>query len=45
MVWPWQAFDLGVFWAIIAAGLIYLFVANIFHMLIDQLQKWGERAP
>jgi len=38
-MWPWQAFDWGVFWAIIAAGLIYLVIANIFNLVISELTK------
>jgi hypothetical protein len=37
MVWPWQEFNWGVFWAIIAAGLIYLTVANIFNFIVAKL--------
>jgi hypothetical protein len=44
-MWPWQAFDWGVFWAIIAAGAIYLIVANIFSLVIARLQEWGDKAP
>jgi hypothetical protein len=41
-MWPWQAFDWGVFWAIIAAGIIYLIIANIISLAIYELKKWGE---
>jgi ABC-type arginine transport system permease subunit len=44
-MWPWQAFDWGVFWAIIAAGVIYLVIANIFSLFIVWLQEWGEKVP
>jgi ABC-type arginine transport system permease subunit len=44
-MWPWQAFDWGVFWAIIAAGVIYLIISNIVSLLIAWLQEWGEKAP
>jgi hypothetical protein len=42
-MWPWQAFDWGVFWAILAAGAIYFIVANIINLLIARLQEWGAR--
>jgi hypothetical protein len=42
MVWPWQEFNWGVFWAIVAAGAIYLIVANIINLAVYQLKKWGE---
>jgi hypothetical protein len=41
-MWPWQSFDWGVFWAIIAAGVIYAIVMNIINLLIARLQKWGD---
>ena len=41
-MWPWQAFDWGVFWAVIAAGIIYLAVANLINLAIYELKKWGE---
>ena len=44
-MWPWQAFDWGVFWAIIAAGSIYLIIANLFSLAITLLKEWGEKAP
>jgi hypothetical protein len=44
-MWPWQAFDWGVFWAILAAGLIYAIVMNIINLLIARLQEWGDKAP
>ena len=44
-MWPWQVFDWGVFWAIIAAGVIYLILANIINLLIARLQEWGDKAP
>jgi hypothetical protein len=42
-MWPWQAFDWGAFWAIIAAGSVYLVIANIINLAIYELKKWGER--
>jgi hypothetical protein len=42
-MWPWQAFDWGVFWAIMAAGAIYFVVANLINLAIYELKKWGER--
>jgi ABC-type arginine transport system permease subunit len=44
-MWPWQAFDWGVFWAIIVAGAVYLVIANIINFTISALKDWGERAP
>jgi hypothetical protein len=41
-MWPWQGFDWGVFWAIIAAGISYLIIANIISLAIYELKKWGE---
>jgi ABC-type arginine transport system permease subunit len=34
-----------VFWAIIAAGLIYLIVANIANIVLSRLMEWGDKAP
>ena len=42
-MWPWQAFDWGVFWAIIAAGTIYAIVANVINLAIYEIKKWGLR--
>ncbi len=42
-MWPWQAFDWGVFWAIIAAGAIYFVIANAINLAIYELKKWGEK--
>jgi hypothetical protein len=42
MIWPWQAFDWGVFWAIVAAGVVYLIIANIINLAIYELKRWGE---
>jgi ABC-type arginine transport system permease subunit len=44
-MWPWQAFDWGVFWAIIAAGVIYLIVANVINLIVYEVKKWGDDAP
>jgi uncharacterized paraquat-inducible protein A len=41
-MWPWEAFDWGVFWAILAAGIIYFIIANVFNLAIYELKKWGE---
>ena len=36
------SFDWGVFWAIVAAGGIYLIVANLINLAVYQLKKWGD---
>ena len=43
-MWPWEAFNWGVFWAILAAGVIYLAIANLtgFHVLMD---RWLYSLP
>jgi hypothetical protein len=38
-MWPWQAFDWGVFWAILAAAMIYLVVANIITQIMARLTE------
>jgi hypothetical protein len=38
-VWPWQAFDRGVFWAILAAALVCLIAANIIDLVIGKLSE------
>jgi hypothetical protein len=38
-MWPWQAFDWGVFWAILAAAFICLIVANVIHLFISRLSE------
>lgn len=35
-------FNWGVFWAILAAGAIYLIIANAINLAIYQLKRWGE---
>jgi hypothetical protein len=42
-MWPWQAVDWGVFWAITAAGLIYVIIENIINLVLYELKKWGEQ--
>lgn len=42
-MWPWQAFDWGVFWAITAAAMIYLVIANVINLAIYELRKWEEK--
>ena len=37
-MWPWEAFDWGVFWAILAAAFVCLIAANIFYFI---LAKFG----
>src|ERR1700687_2641741 len=32
VMWPWEAFNWGVFWAILAAAWIGLIVANLIHL-------------
>jgi hypothetical protein len=39
MVWPWQAFDWGVFWAILAAALVCLIAVNIINAIIGRLSE------
>jgi hypothetical protein len=34
-MWPWEAFNWGVFWAIIAAGVIYVIVENIINLVLS----------
>jgi len=41
-MWPWQAFDWGVFWAVVAAGAVYLLIANAINLAIYELKKWGK---
>lgn len=36
---PWEAFDWGVFWAILAAALVCLIVSNILHFFIALFTK------
>jgi hypothetical protein len=38
-MWPWQAFDWGVFWAILAAALICIIVANIITLVMSRLTE------
>jgi hypothetical protein len=39
IMWPWQAFDWGVFWAILAAACICLVAANLIHLFISRLSE------
>jgi hypothetical protein len=34
IMWPWQAFDWGVFWAILAAAMVCLVAAFLIHIII-----------
>jgi len=38
-MWPWQAFDWGVFWAILAAALICLIVVNLINLFVSRLTE------
>jgi len=38
-MWPWQAFDWGVFWAILAAALICLIIGNIITLVMSRLTE------
>ena len=34
-MWPWEAFNWGVFWAIIAAGIVYFVVVNLVELVLS----------
>jgi len=38
-MWPWQAFDWGVFWAIIAAALVCWIAGNVITLVMSRLME------
>jgi hypothetical protein len=39
MVWPWNQFDWGVFWALIAASLIVDLCKSLVQIVIEKLSR------
>jgi hypothetical protein len=39
MMWPWEQFDWGVFWAVLAA----FFVRGFSHMIQELMEVWKNR--
>jgi hypothetical protein len=38
-MWPWQAFDWGVFWAILAAAVVCWIALNIIQLIMSRLTE------
>jgi hypothetical protein len=38
-MWPWQAFDWDVFWAIMAAAFVCFVVANLINLFLSRMNE------